>query len=89
MQVWAELRSVFHFFLRLCFRCKGESALREAEANGPAASAALARLRSGLMTQCLKYFVPYVQALTAAVKNRGVRGFVYRKRRTKIGLGNI
>lgn len=49
----------------------GKSALRAAEAaGGPRASALLAKLHSGLMSQFLKIFVPYVQGLTEAVKKQ-------------------
>eukprot|EP00903_Cladosiphon_okamuranus_P019598 g18024.t1 len=51
----------------------GESAIRAAEGGGGGAQAArvLARLHSGVLSQFLKLFVPYVQGLTTTVKQRG------------------
>lgn len=51
----------------------GDSAIRAAENRcGPQASRSLAQLHSGMMSQFLKLFVPYVEGLTKTVKSRGV-----------------
>lgn len=51
----------------------GESAVQAAENRcGPQASRSLAQLHSGMMSQFLKLFVPYVEGLTETVKSRGV-----------------
>lgn len=54
----------------------GDSAIQAAENRcGPQASRFLAQLHSGMMSQFLKLFVPYVEGLTKTVKSRGVSLF--------------
>lgn len=55
-----------------CCESSGQAALRPF-GNGGAAAATLAKLHSGLLSQFLNLFVPYVKRLTEAVKARGVR----------------
>lgn len=51
----------------------GDAAIQAAENRcGPHASRSLAQLHSGMVSQFLKLFVPYVEGLTKIVKSRGV-----------------
>lgn len=76
-------RTFFHTLTRL-WRCasSGQAALRPFS-NGGAAATTLAKLHSGLLSQFLNLFVPYVKRLTEAVKTRGVRRYAMLKLASK------